>query len=463
MEDYEDIFIRKDGSFFPVICYIAPLEENGKVIGSVLEFRDVTEQRKAEEKIRVLNETLEQRVTERTAELAKANEELLKMQKLESVGELAGGIAHDFNNNLQSILSSVTLAKSYANPEDVVYEKLEEAKKVVLQSKSLTQQLLTFSKGGEPVKNTISISKLIKDSANLALSGSNVRCELVIPDDLWPVEADKGQLNQVISNLIINADQAMPEGGDIKVWAENINVVEKDLLPVEEGNYVKITIEDQGTGIPQKHLQKIFDPYFSTKQKGSGLGLATTYSIIRKHDGHIDVESEVGVGTVFHIYLPSSRLKTQKAPTPSEAEGVRPEHVGGKGISGTLKGKVLLMEDETLIKLAVTQHLRNLKYEVEAAEDGAETIELYNKAIDTGKPFDAVIMDLTIPGGMGGKETIKRLLEIDPEVRAIVASGYANDPIMAEFNKYGFSGALTKPYEIDELDETVQRVIEENS
>jgi signal transduction histidine kinase/CheY-like chemotaxis protein len=413
--------------------------------------------------IKTMNESLEQRIAKRTAELTKANEELLKMQKLESVGVLAGGIAHDFNNNLQSILSYVTLAKSYANPEDEVQEKLEEVKKLIFQSKSLTQQLLTFSKGGEPVKNTISISKLIKDSASLSLSGSNIRCELVLPDCDCLIEADKGQMNQVFNNLFINADHAMQDGGNIRVWAENINVVEKDLLPVEEGNYVKITIKDHGTGIPQKHLQKIFDPYFSTKQKGSGLGLATTYSIIKKHDGHIDVESEVGVGTVFHIYLPASRLKTQKTPTPSKAEGVRPEYIGGKEASGTLKGKVLLMEDEDIIKLVVTQHLRNLEYEVETAEEGSKAIELYNKAIETGKPFNAVIMDLTIPGGMGGKETIERLLEIDPEVMAIVTSGYANDPIMAEFNKYGFSGVLAKPYEIDELDETLQKVIMGNS
>jgi nitrogen-specific signal transduction histidine kinase/ActR/RegA family two-component response regulator len=387
-------------------------------------------------------------------ERKKLEDELLKMQRLESIGVLAGGIAHDFNNNLQSILSCVTLAKTYVNPEDEVYEKLEEAKKVVIQSKSLTQQLLTFSKGGEPVKNTISISKLIKNSVNLALSGSNVRCEFGIPDDLWSVEADKGQLNQVISNLIINADQAMPEGGNIKVWAENINVAEKGLLPVEEGNYVKINIEDQGTGISHENLQKIFDPYFTTKQKGSGLGLATCYSIIKKHDGHIDVESEVGIGTVFHLYLPSSRKEISKEDVSGKVDGKCVEK-----ITPLVGRKILLMEDEAIIRLAVTQHLRNLEYEVETAEEGAKAIELYNKAIESGKSFDAVIMDLTIPGGMGGKETVKRLLEIDPEVRVIVASGYANDHIMANYKRYGFSGVLAKPYEIDELDEALKKVM----
>ncbi|MGR3173784.1 MAG: ATP-binding protein [Candidatus Scalindua sp.] len=450
--------------------------------GIISIWHDITERKQMENELNELNESLEQRVAERTDELAQANEELIKAQKLESVGVLAGGIAHDFNNSLQAILGYITLAELHASSNNEIHEYLEEARKVILKSKGLTQQLLTFSKGGEPVKSTIFISKLIGDSAMLALSGSNVRCVLGIPDGLWPVEADKGQLNQVISNLIINADQAMPEGGNIKVWAENINVVEKDPLPLQEGRYVKITIEDHGTGISQEHLQKVFDPYFTTKKNGNGLGLATTYSIVKKHDGHITIESKIGVGTTFHIYLPASRKKTQKELALSEAEGSDNKHLEKKaekacsepvnGISPELaeekdeeekltacKGKVLIMDDEYVIRTILSKQLRHLKYEVEAAEEGAEAIRLYERASRTGKPFDVVVMDLTISGGMGGKEAIKRLLEIDPEVKAIVVSGYANDPIMANYKKYGFSSVLPKPHEIDELDETLQKVM----
>jgi PAS domain S-box-containing protein len=452
---FENRYRCKNGSY-KWLMWTAKLNQEQGITYAVA--RDITEKKLVEDELKLLNETLEQRVAKRTAELAKANEELVKMQKLESVGVLAGGIAHDFNNNLQSILSCVTLAKTYANPEDEVYEKLTDAERITLQAKGLSQQLLTFSRGGDPIRKTIFISELIKESVNLALSGSNVKCEFNIPNNLWPVEADKGQLNQVISNFIINANQAMPEGGIVKVKTENINVDKNDLLLLKEGKYVRITIEDQGTGISHEHLQKIFDPYFTTKEKGNGLGLATCYSIIKKHDGYIDVESEVGIGTVFHIYLPASLIEPQKKPVLSKPNGFSPEPDEGNG-----KGKVLLMDDEGIIRLVITQHLRNLKYEVEAAGNGAEAIELYKKAMESGKSFDAVVMDLTIPGDMGGKEATKRLLEIDPKAKVIVASGYVDDPIMAEFRKYGFKGVLTKPYEIYELDDMLRNVIMEKN
>ena len=239
-----------------------------------------------------------------------------------------------------------------------------------------------------------------------------------------------------------------------KVWAENINVGLKDSLPLQEGRYVKITIKDQGTGIPQEHLRKIFDPYFTTKEKGSGLGLATSYSIIKKHAGHITVDSETGAGTIFYIYLPASQKDVSVEPEQREVR-----EVATKEVPLTGKGKILVMDDEAIISLAVAHNLKKLKYEVETARDGAEAIDLYKGAMESGEHFDAVIMDLTIPGGMGGKEAIKKLLEIDPEARAIVASGYCNDPVMSDFKEYGFSEVIEKPYEISELIEKLNRVM----
>jgi len=391
----------------------------------------------------------------------KMEKELIKIQKLESVGILAGGIAHDFNNSLQAILGYISLAELHANTDSRIKKYLEEARKTVLQSSSLTQQLLTFSKSGAPVKNTLSISELIRDSVRLALSGSNVKCDINISTTLQWVDADKGQLNQVFSNLVINAVQAMPEGGVIKVYIENTNIVERDLLPLQKGRYVKVTVKDHGIGVPKEHLQKIFDPYFTTKQKGNGLGLATTFSIIKKHDGHITVESEIGVGTTFRIYLPASHKEMREMSVPGEVKraSITPVDKTNEKKPNVSKGKVLLMDDEYVIRVALGKHLKYLNYEVEAVEEGPEAIGLYKRAMDSDKPFDAVIIDLTISGGMGGKEVIERLLKIDPEVVAIVMSGYANDQILANYKKYGFRGVLVKPHEIHELDEALQKVM----
>ncbi|MCP4254085.1 MAG: response regulator [Candidatus Scalindua sp.] len=387
--------------------------------------------------------------------------EIIKAQKLESVGILAGGIAHDFNNSLQAVLGYITLAEMPTNSNTEIHEYLREAKKAILQTKELTQQLLTFSKGGEPIKKAISVSELIVDSAKLALSGSNVMCKFGISDDIWQIEADKGQLNQVISNLVINADHAMSEGGNINIWADNIDVVEKDSLPLNEGRYVRIMIEDRGTGISEKHLQNIFDPYFTTKQKGSGLGLAATYSIVNKHDGYITVESEIDVGTTFCLYLPASVKAITNESFMIEEDGFANKHLEKEkaGRPAVSKGRILIMDDEPIIRTILSEQLRGLKYEVEAVRDGSETVHSYMNASKAGKPFDAVIMDLTVPGGVGGKEAIKKLLEIDPEAKAIVSSGYANNPIMADSKKYGFCDALTKPYGSKELDEALQNVI----
>ncbi|HWP49288.1 MAG TPA: GAF domain-containing protein [Candidatus Limnocylindrales bacterium] len=383
----------------------------------------------------------------------KMEAELLKAQKLESIGVLAGGIAHDFNNILTAILLNISLAKMKVDPEGEIFKNLDEAEKASLRAKDLTQQLLTFSKGGAPIKKTASIAELVKDSANFALRGSNVRCEFSIPEDLWLVEVDKGQMSQVIHNLILNAQQAMPEGGIIKVTAENkmVGVEGEQELPLPMGPYIKLSIQDEGTGIPAEHLPKIFDPYFTTKQKGSGLGLATTYSIIKRHGGYIGVESKLGVGTTFSIYLPASR---KEIPLPKDSM-----EAGIEVNPQMSKKRILIMDDEEILREATSQILEQMGYEVALSRDGVEAIELYKKAMESHQPFEVVIMDLTIPGGMGGKETLRRLLEINPQVKAIVSSGYSNDPIMAEYKQYGFSGVISKPYKIEELSQTLRKVI----
>lgn len=373
--------------------------------------------------------------------------EIQKAQKLESLGILAGGIAHDFNNIFTAIIGNISLAKMYAKPGLEMYDILTEVEKASLRAKNLTTQLLTFSKGGTPVKKLASVTKLIRDSANFALSGSNVRCEISMPDDLWPVEVDKGQISQVIHHLIINAQQAMPQGGIIRLKAENIAVGKGHYLPLNEGKYIKISLEDEGIGIPQEHLSKIFDPYFTTKQEGSGIGLATAYSIIKNHEGYITAESKLGVGTTFHIYLPASEEKIQLIKDTLTVSPV-----------GSGRGNILVMDDDEIVRIVVDRMLGQCGYEAEFAEDGKEAIELYKKAKESGAPFDAVIIDLVIPAGMGGKEAIQKLLELDPDIKAIVSSGYSDDPVMSNYKEYGFKGALAKPYEITDLRQMLHNV-----
>jgi CheY-like chemotaxis protein len=280
----------------------------------------------------------------------------------------------------------------------------------------------------------------------LALAGSKSRCEFSIPEDLWSVEADEGQIKQVINNLLINADQAMPGGGIIKIEGGNVIVEEGSNFPFTEGRYVKLTITDQGIGIASKYLDKIFDPYFTTKPKGSGLGLATAYSIIKKHFGYIKVESQVRAGTTFHIYLPAS----DKEVPADDLETVKPT-MG--------QGKVLVMDDEEMVREVLGRILSRLGYEADSASDGSQAIEKFADAKESGRPFDAVILDLTVPGGMGGKETIENLLRIDPQIKAIVSSGYSDDPVMADFQKYGFSEVIAKPYRVVALSKVLQGVI----
>ena len=400
----------------------APLyDSDGKIIGAIESVRDITERRHMEE-------------------------ELLKAQKLESVALLAGGIAHEFNNVLTSILGNISLAKLLSSPGDKIFLRLEAAEQASLRAKNLTKRLITFAHGGAPVMKLISLETLIRDSSNLALSGSRSLCEYVIPENLWQVNADEGQLSQVISNIVINADQTMPGGGKIIIRCENALVADLDALPLKNGRYVRIDIGDQGPGIPEESLGKIFDPYYTTKESGKGLGLTLAYSIIKKHDGHIAVKSESGVGSLFSIYLPASNAVT--APEkPDEQQTV------------SVNGRILVMDDEEIVRVVLGEMLIHLGYEVEVSANGREAIDMYSSAMQSGKPFDAVIMDLTIPGGMGGKEAVRFLREKYPHARVIVSSGYSNDPVMSDYKEYGFSGVVLKPYQVAELAKALKDVL----
>lgn len=380
------------------------------------------------------------------SEKKKVEEEHLKIEKLESLGILAGGIAHDFNNILTAILGNISLAKIYA--QDKVRKRLEEAERASTKARDLTQQLLSFAKAGAPVKRTLSLAELIRDSASFGLSGSNVRCEFSIPDGLWLVDVDEGQISRVITNLVINADQAMPDGGTIEVSAENaaFRTAENARLPLRPGKYVKISVRDHGDGIPGEHLTKIFDPYFSTKEKGTGLGLATVYSIVSKHGGCVDVESRPGIGSTFDFYLPASRKQV--------VEGIE---TARRPLSG--KGRILIMEDGEEVRRILAEMLEHLGYEADSVRNGAELIRMYKESRAMGRHYDLVIMDLTVPGGMGARETITQLKELDPKARAIVSSGYSNDPVMADFSDYGFVDVISKPYKIEELSDLLKKVM----
>ncbi len=400
--------------------------EDGLISGLVMVFRDMTSEHKLEE-------------------------ERQKASKLESVGLLAGGIAHDFNNILTAILGHVSLAKTTMSPVPPVIGSIEKA---CLYATDLTRQFLTFAKGSHPKRQVESLREVAREGVEFALHGSSLRCCFDLPEDLAPVEVDRSQFHQVINNLVINAVQASAEGGNLYVEARNVLVGrEGPLATLEPGPYVRLTVRDTGTGIAPEHLVRIFDPYFTTKHTGSGLGLATAYSIINKHEGTMQVESELGAGTTFHIYLPAA------SPEPAAVAG---EHVlpadtrAGKASTG--RGRILFMDDETVLQELVGTMIEYLGYEVTCAANGEEALARFQEARSAGTPFDAVIVDLTVPGGMGGYETVQRLRALDPGVRAVVSSGYSNDPVIANFRSHGFTGAIAKPYQMTELGKVLEEV-----
>ncbi len=388
-------------------------------------------------------------LTDITAHKRSAADHLI-LNKLESTGILAGGIAHDFNNLFTVILLNLELAQA-VKPGDVNLARyLAEAKETSLLARGLTAQLVTFSEGGAPIRKRMFLSGLIRESVRPALSGSPIRCEFSLAEDLWGTEADANQIGQVIRNLVLNAREAMPQGGVVFVRAENVVLGDEALAALPAGDYVRVSVIDQGTGIPPEVLPKIFDPYFSTKQrgqqKGMGLGLTICHAVVQKHEGAIDVRSEVGVGTTFQLYLPAVRNMSGQAPAPAVRAVPRP-------------GKVLVMDDEEGLRKIIGLSLWGMGHQTEVAADGQQAVELYQQAKRSGHPFDVVILDLTIRGGMGGLETIQALLQIDPAVKGIAMSGYAIDPVILEPERHGFKATLAKPFDLGKLQETLGRVM----
>lgn len=417
-----DVLIARDGSERVVTANAAPLRDRaGRTLGAVLVFRDITEHYKNEE-------------------------ERIKTQRLESIGVLAGGIAHDFNNILTALFGNIALAKMRVEADPETSAILDDAESAFQQARGLTQQLLTFARGGAPIKQTASIARLWRESANFVLRGADLQCEFRFDPELWPVAFDAGQMNQVVNNLLLNAKEAMPAGGKVVISGANLHLGNKEIGELPAGRYVLIAVTDEGVGMEAHLLPKIFDPYFSTKARGTGLGLTTTYSIVKRHDGHIGVTSQPRRGTTFQIFLPAALANTDepRAPTPPLRDGA---------------GRVLLMDDEAGVRSVGQALLTVLGYEVTCAADGAAAIERYQAALAAGEGFACVIMDLTVPQGMGGAECLTQLKTIDADVCAIVSSGYATHPVMAEYVAHGFSGVLLKPYQLGELREALAHAL----
>jgi len=372
--------------------------------------------------------------------------QLQQTQKMEAISTLAGGIAHDFNNMLGVIIGNLSYASSITKNNTELSEIIEDSLDGAKKSQSLTQQLLTFSKGGEPVKKNTDLNPILIESSNFVIRGSKVRCEFNLDKNLWSLDIDEGQIYQVVSNLVINSIQAMPGGGIVEIHSSNVTFEPQNSTePLPPGNYIKIDIKDYGIGIPKKFINKIFDPFYTTKQTGNGIGLSTVYSIIQKHNGLIYVHSIENEGTTFTIYLPANnkdKVFTEKKQN-SNSMG---------------NAKILIMDDQEPILKMIDRMLKRLGCETVLAKDGAQAVSVYSENLKSGKPIDLVILDLTIPGGMGGAETMKELLKIDSNVKAIVSSGYSNDPIMANYKDYGFCGIIPKPYTKNQLTEVLNKI-----
>lgn len=426
INDYEMEIVCKDGSRKWVFIQGAQASFKGNPAGLV-SVMDISERKQAEQ-------------------------EMMKIQKLESIGTLAGGIAHDFNNILMGIYGNISLAKKYSSTPGISVSYLDNAENSLQRAQELTSQLLTFAKGGAPLKTDLKISEVIKKSVSFILSGSDIFVEYSFDPNLWSLKADKGQINQVLTNMILNSRQAMPNGGEIVISAHNAILKEDNSVSLEAGNYIKITIEDNGLGIKEKNLSKIFDPYFTTKEDGSGLGMATVYSIIKRHDGHISVSSKVHKGTSFSIYLPATDLKEE------ELKPVKNTKIQLTDLKKH-EYSVLIVDDEKIVRDVLGNMLEALGYKVKAVSDGEKAILEYSESIRSGKKYDLIITDLTIPGRMGGKETAENIMKIDKTAKIIVSSGYSNDPVIANYQDYGFSGVLDKPVVIEKLNDVLSKIL----
>jgi len=424
----EEILLKtRNNSTMTIFYSLSPIIDHtdDTIIGKIIVFRDIEEKKRTES-------------------------ELLRMKKLESVGILAGGIAHDFNNILTGIISSIQLAQYGSLSENETKELLKDAEHASLRAVNLTKQLLTFSKGGAPVRENASLSELINESVKFCLSGTNVTADLSVPSDLWLAHVDKGQMNQVLNNIILNAVQAMSDGGTISVSSKNIELVPGKhnailLDNLKPGKYIEITLADSGAGIGPAYIDKIFDPYFTTKKKGSGLGLTIAYSIVKKHNGHITVASNQN-GSTFTLYLPANPSAKQP-----RSDTLKTKEKGD--------GSVLVMYDDSIVLKALEKLLARLGYRVTCVQNGEEALTKYQEKSKNGTPFSLVFLDLTVKGGMGGKETIKALRKLDDKIKVIVMSGYSNDPIISNYRAYGFDGVIPKPFTISELNSVITDVV----
>lgn len=418
------LLLTASGRELRIRCSVSPIiDDSSRLLGGVLAFSDISDQMKQEE-------------------------ELQKSQRMESIAMLSSGIAHDFNNILTGILGNLSLATRHCDDSNPLGAFIGSAEKAAMRAKDLTYQLLTFARGGAPTRSKTSMRQLLSESANFILRGSNCRLDTQLEEGLWPVSADEGQISQVLNNLLINASQAMPKGGCITIVAENADIGGEPSLPLSPGNYSKITISDEGSGISVQDMARIFDPYFTTKKEGTGLGLSMSYTIIKNHQGHILVDSEEGIGTTFTLYLPALADEDEPA-----AEQEAQIYYG--------EGRILVLDDELIIHEIVGDMLCHLGYDVAFATNGREAIEKYESAREQGKPFDLLLLDMTLPGGVGGKEVLEELLARHSGVRAVLSSGYTDNPIMKNYRKYGFCGTICKPYNIQEISWVLKNAIAE--
>ncbi len=415
------LLISRDGTERAIADSGAPIKDkDSQTIGVVLVFRDMTEKQKFLEKTQ-------------------------NMQRLESLGVLAGGIAHDFNNLMGGVFGYIDMALEETKEKNVKAY-LSESMAALERARALTSQLLTFAKGGAPHQKVTSLFPFVQDTARFALSGSNVTLDFDVQEDLWYANVDQGQIGQVIDNIIINAQQAMPNGGCIRVTARNITFDRAGSLVMIPGDYVHLSIQDQGIGIAPEIISHIFDPFYTTKSKGHGLGLATCYSIIKRHEGYIDVESQPGKGSNFNIYLPADHRTSEQKKSSAKVE-----------LTGS--GTIIVMDDEDMICDLSSAMLKQFGYKVLCAKNGEEALAIFSRERSAGRLISGLLLDLTIPGAMGGKDTVREIRKVDPDIPVFVVSGYADDPIMKKPGDYGFTASICKPFRRSEIADMLRRYL----